>query len=308
MAFYLGMDAGGSRTRVAVSEDGRELARAEGESVKTLRIAEGDAEALLVAEDRLGALLEELGSKAGVDLRYVERSSVGLSGASVPAVREFVDRVLRRRVGGTVEIVGDQVIALDGAFPGGDGILVIAGTGSNIGGRFGDALFGAGGWGPMLGDEGSGHWIGLEGLRSATKARDRGENPLVLREVMRVWNAESIGDLIAVAHRPGTSFSGLSQVVVACADRGDAVAIDVLRRAGEELAAQVVVVCGKMRSAGFSAPVCGVACTGSVLGKIDRVRESFNAAVLRQIRGARFVEGEVDAVVGALWRAAHPHK
>ncbi|MGO4209240.1 BadF/BadG/BcrA/BcrD ATPase family protein [Terriglobus sp. 2YAB30_2] len=305
MAFYLGMDAGGSRTRVAVSEDGRELARVEGESIKTLRIAEGDADARRAAEARFGALIEELGSKAGVDLRYVERSSVGLSGASVPAVREFVDRVLSRRVGGTVEIVGDQVIALDAAFSGGDGILVIAGTGSNVGGRFGDTLFGAGGWGPMLGDEGSGYWIGHEALRSATKARDRGENPLVLTEAMRAWNVEGIGDLIAVAHRPGTSFAGLSQVVVACADRGDAVAIDVLRRAGEELATQVVTVHRKMQAAGFAASECGVAYTGSVLGKIDRVRESFNAAILQQIPGARFVEGEVDAVVGALWRAAH---
>lgn len=298
MAFYLGMDAGGSRTRIAVADDTRELARVEGESVKTLRVSEGDAEA------RFGALLSQLEAQSGVNLREIKRVCVGLSGVSVPAVCHFVANTLSHHVGGEVEIIGDQVIALDAAFHGGDGILVIAGTGSNVGGRFGEQMFGAGGWGPMLGDEGSGHWIGLEALKAALRARDiSGEEFPVLREAMRVWGVESLGDLVAVAHRPGTRFAALAPVVVACAAQGDAIAGEVLDRAGEELAVQVVAVCSKMRLAGFRAERCGVAYTGSVLEKIERVRQRFTEVLTTRVMGGLFVVGAVDPVDGALWRA-----
>lgn len=298
MAFYLGIDAGGSKTRIALADGDRELARVEGESVKTLRVAEGDASA------RFGALLSQLEAQSGVNLREIERVCVGLSGASVAAVCHFVADAIKRQVSGEVEIVGDQVIALDAAFRGGDGILAIAGTGSNVGGRFGQQMFNAGGWGPMLGDEGSGHWIGLEALKAALRARDvSGEEVLVLREAMRFWNVESVGDLVAFAHQPGTKFAALSPVVADCAERGDAIALGVLERAGEELAAQVAIVYSKMRVAGYRGERCGVAYTGSVLEKIEPVRAKFTEVLTTRVTGGLFVMGAVDPVDGALWRA-----
>ena len=85
-------------------------------------------------------------------------------------------------------------IALDAAFQGGPGIVVSRGDG--IGGQVRRAqdwgeLFGAGGWGPVLGDEGSGYWIGLEAIRGGAAAQDRlglgGVSTCLLREIELHW-------------------------------------------------------------------------------------------------------------------------
>ena len=73
-------------------------------------------------------------------------------------------------------------------------MLVIAGTGSNVTGRCADgSTVGAGGWGPVLGDEGSGTWIGLEAIEPALRARDRGVETCMLREIQKAWRLEDLG-------------------------------------------------------------------------------------------------------------------
>ncbi|WJH35503.1 hypothetical protein N6H14_05655 [Paenibacillus sp. CC-CFT747] len=73
----------------------------------------------------------------------------------------------------------DTEAALEGAFAGGPGILVIAGTGSAAAARTEEGrLLSCGGWGPWFGDEGSGYWLGCEALRAAARAADgRGSEP-----------------------------------------------------------------------------------------------------------------------------------
>src|SRR6202012_6255611 len=98
-------------------------------------------------------------------------------------------------------IIGDEQIALDAAFRGGPGVLVIAGTGSNIVGRCADGTtHTAGGWGPMLGDEGSGHWIGVEAIKSALRAQDRGVETCMLKDIERHWGLYNQGELVAFAN------------------------------------------------------------------------------------------------------------
>jgi len=63
------------------------------------------------------------------------RTCIGLAGLSIEAVREWAEREISKAVGGELLIAGDEEIALDGAFRGGPGILIIAGTGSNVLGR-----------------------------------------------------------------------------------------------------------------------------------------------------------------------------
>ena len=101
-------------------------------------------------------------------------------------MRRWAETTLRELVSGGVIIAGDEQIALDAAFHGGAGVLVIAGTGSHVTGRCADgSTVGAGGWGPVLGDEGSGTWIGLEAIRACLRARDRGVESCLLREIQR---------------------------------------------------------------------------------------------------------------------------
>ena len=155
MSYFLAIDAGGTKTQCLLADETRVLARATTGTVKLMRIGEAEATA------QLKAMLAEVAATAGVSLDQVTRTCFGLAGISGPAVRAWADKSIAELVGGELLLCGDEEIALDAAFAGGPGILVVAGTGSNaIGRSVTGEIFGAGGWGPVLGDEGSGTWIG----------------------------------------------------------------------------------------------------------------------------------------------------
>jgi N-acetylglucosamine kinase-like BadF-type ATPase len=309
MGLFVAIDAGGTKTQCLIADETRVLARASAGTVKLMRVSEAEATA------RLQGVLAEAAAAAGVSLGQVERTCFGLAGVSGPAVQAWARRTVSGVVAGELILCGDEEIALDAAFAGGEGILVIAGTGSNaIGRAAGGELFGAGGWGPVLGDEGSGYWIGLEAIRAALRAQDRigvggGETGL-LREIEREWGLGSAAELVAVANQrtfsDGTNppdFAELAPVVARCAEKGDALAAGILERAGEELAELVSVVFHKMSGRAAPVPEIGVAYTGSVLAQIAPVREAMAARLAVAIPGARVGGAAVDPLDGALWRA-----
>jgi N-acetylglucosamine kinase-like BadF-type ATPase len=306
MGLFLAMDAGGTKTQCVLADETRVLARAATGTVKLMRVAEQEATA------RLRAMLAEVSDAAGVRLSKVTRTCFGLAGLSGPAVRKWANQVMAGFVSGELILCGDEEIALDAAFAGGQGILAIAGTGANAIGRGpGGKLVGAGGWGPVLGDEGSGYWIGLEAVRAGLRAEDRivlgGEPTGLLREIERHWGLGSIGELVAKGNeRPGPDFAALAPVVARCAEEGDGLAAEILRRAGEELAELVALVFCKMCAGDVSgADEIGVAFTGSVLEHIGAVRAAMVARLAIAVPGARVGKAAVDPLEGALWRARH---
>ncbi len=306
MAYFLAVDGGGTKTTAVLADETRVLARATCGSVKLMRVGEAEA------TTRMLGLLNELSMESGVALKDVVRSCVGLGGTAVEAVREWVGKTFRGAVGGEMELCGDEEIALDAAFRGGPGILVVAGTGAIVVGRVvveesGDevteAKFWAGGWGPALGDEGSGYWIGQEAVKAGLWGRDRGVPTRLLEEIQSFWGLGSLGELVEKGNaQPGPDFAALAPVVAKCAEEGDELAVALLGRAGQELAEQVALVYLKMMEAGDIGEV-GVAYTGSVLERIGMVREAMVEALRESAPGAKVMDRAVDSVDGALWRA-----
>ncbi len=302
MPLYLAIDAGGTKTDYLLAQDGATLARVRGGCIKRMRVDEATATAHLA--DALAAL----SGASGRSLREVERTCVGTAGDTVPLVTEFLRGALSARVGGELVLVGDVEIALDAAFRGGPGVLVLAGTGSNVAGRRADGtLLNAGGWGPLMADQGSANRIGLSGLRAGFLARDEGLPTRLLAEAARFWELASEGDLIAFANSvPAPDFSRLAETVHRCAREGDAVAGEVLAREGRELGYLVrLVVRGIVHgpAAPGAAAMPRIAFAGSVMERVQAVRGALLAEVRSEFPGISEVEGVVDPIVGALWRA-----
>lgn len=300
MGYFLALDGGGTSTRCWVADDARVLAGMSCGTVKLMAVGSKTATA------RLTQLVEKTAEKAGVGLKSITRTCMGLAGISAGAVRGWAQVTLEARVAGEIVLCGDEEIALEAAFRGGPGILVIAGTGSHIVGRCSDGtLVSAGGWGPVVGDEGSGAWIGQQAMRSAFQAKDRGWRTSLLEEAQRVWKLESLGQLIAkVNNHARADFSELTECVVECAQSGDAVATTVLDRAGRELAKQVALVVEKMHAVRCApTDVSRVAFTGSVLGKVTAVQESFERNLAGMAAEARVARAAVEPLEGALWKA-----
>ena len=265
-----------------------------------MRVGEAEATA------RLRRLLEETSAAAGVSLQDVTRSCVGIGGVSIPAVREWCDTEMRAMVSGEVEVCGDEEIALDGAFRGGPGILAISGTGSIFLGRSADGtMYPVGGWGPVLADEGSGWWIGLEAVRAGFWAKDRGIGTNILAEVQSEWGLSSLGEVVEKGNdRPGPDFAALVPLVVRCAEAGDEMARAVLERAGADLAEQITLVAVKMSETSEDSDArIGVAYVGSILEHVAIVRETMIAALAESAPQTYVLEGAVNALEGALWRA-----
>jgi N-acetylglucosamine kinase-like BadF-type ATPase len=297
MALVLGIDGGGTRTRAAIVDGERQLAYAEGGSIKRLRVG---AEA---AEENLRALLAEVYAQAGV--KCLHAASVGVASASMPGVPEWILEILHAQGVAHAEVVGDEVIALDAAFRGGPGILQIAGTGSNCIGRAPDgSRETAGGWSSRLGDEGSGYWIGLHAIRRALHALDREEPTKILQRVGEIWGTPALADLINLGDStPGPDFAALAPAIYELALGGDAVAVGVLRQAAADLIESVLLVRAKLRRKHCLSEEVPVAYTGGVIEKMLPVREAFFAG-LKAAAPQMPVAGEpVVSLDGAVWRA-----
>jgi glucosamine kinase len=300
MSFFLALDAGGTKTDYVLADETRELARVRTGTIKRLRV---DA---ATASQNLDSALAQLSAQTGISMASITRTCIGTAGESVPLVRDWLQASFSARVGGRLLILSDVEIALEAAVPGGAGVLVLAGTGSNVLGRsHGGLVITAGGWGPALADQGSGYRIGLESLRAIFLAKDEGRQTLLLPAVMDFWQLSSLGGLVGHANSvPAPDFSKLTEVVVDCAEQKDEVALAVLRQQGEELAGLVRLVIRRLRLASKEHEwTPAIAFTGSILENVAPVRDALMAAVQREFPSAQAPGGVVDPVEGALWRA-----
>jgi N-acetylglucosamine kinase-like BadF-type ATPase len=300
MSLYLAIDAGGTKADYALVDDSKILARVRSGTIKRMRTDAGTASA------NLDQALRELTQQSGIDLRTVARTCVGTAGETVPLVTDWLKRELSVRVGGELLILGDVEIALDAAFPGEPGILVLAGTGSNVAGRTPQGkMLNAGGWGPVLADQGSGHRIGHQALRAIFLAIDGGVETSLLSSVLEYWGLNNVPELVAHSNAlPSPDFSQLVRIVLECADRGDDVAKSVLSEQGKELAHIIGLLIQRMRiSANDPAFTPRLAFAGSIMEKVRPVRQALVQGLRVRFPDVLANEGVVDPVEGAIWRA-----
>jgi len=166
---------------------------------------------------------------------------VGIAGADRTHDAEVVQASVERLVpGAPVLVVNDALIALEAGAPGQPGIVVVSGTGSIAYGHDGHGRAArSGGWGHMIGDEGSGYWIGKEALVAVVRHVDgRGPQTQLTPDILahfRVSNAAAFLQIVYDRDVPRREVAALGPVVQRARDAGDAVAIHILDRAIEEL-------------------------------------------------------------------------
>lgn len=298
MTYFLGLDAGGTSTRAALADETRILGRSKSGSIKVMRVSAS------VAEANLRALLADVAKSSGVPIARVASTCVGTAGNTVSTVTGWIWQTLGPMLRGDLVVCGDVEIALDAAFPGEAGVLVMAGTGSNTLGRTskGDQVT-VGGWGPLLADEGSGHWIGLRALRAAIREHDEHGKSRLLTALAAQWKADTLEQVVEIAHTvPPPDFAALTRTVVEMAGKGDGLALAVLQAGGRALGEDASLALRKVLAFEPNAPR-RVAFTGSVLENIALVREAMFAEIEREHPGAEVRHDAVDPIEGALWRA-----
>jgi N-acetylglucosamine kinase-like BadF-type ATPase len=311
----MAIDGGGSKTTCVVAGENSILGTATSGGSNITRLGEaGVREALLTAVR--GAC-----TAAKVHPAQIQSACAGLSGAGRAEVREAVERMLRGVLGGRLTVVSDLETTLQAAFGDGPGVITIAGTGSIAYGRDASGRTArAGGWGLAISDEGSGQWIGRATVSAVLQAHDAGENPSLLAKIFSQWDLNSLDELVRHANAsPPPDFSSLFPLVLEAAENPrpslagagrpqtgsvnepasakDPLAIEVLQRAGRELAA---IACNVMRRLFASADSVPVAMSGGVFRESERVRQVFYNGVRAEFPRAQVNPVPVDPLAGAL--------
>lgn len=290
MSLYLGIDAGGTKTDCAISNGAELLGQATGESCKLSCVGAA------LATARLQETVLQACKSASILPRDIQRVCLGITGASLESTVNWARETLQELVPGGIQIVGDQVVAHRAAFGLSAGVLVIAGTGSIAYGRNQKHdTARAGGWGPAISDEGSGHWIGKEAVASALRARDRGEDNGLLPIITQRWKVSA--DEIVRAANNNPKFADLAEAVSVAAEQGEAAAQEIMQRAGIELASLAGAVITRLWPHGG---IVRVALAGGVLQGSARTRHQFRHTLREKYPEAGVSFTAVRPVLGAL--------
>jgi N-acetylglucosamine kinase-like BadF-type ATPase len=234
---FLGVDGGGTKTAYAIIDsDGRVRAVNVGPSVSHLRAGFARAEDVLIAGVQTTLDDAEL---APSDLSYAffGLPHYGEDSATTARLDSMPSRLLdaaQYRCG------NDMVCSWAGSLACADGISVIAGTGSMAYGEYAGRSGRAGGWGELMGDEGSAYWIAREGMNLFSRMSDGRLSRGALYDLVREHFGISADlDLCARVYGEGASergsFARFAPLVHRAAQAGDAQAAAIFRRGAEEL-------------------------------------------------------------------------
>lgn len=257
--YYLGVDGGASKTAALVTdEQSQPCGRGLSGGSNHLRV--GIEEATRNIERAVNIALVE----AGIAIRDVEYAYCGIAGSDHPAHHEDVVEALKIYFPrGNFIVDTDARIALTGAVGFDNGIVIIAGTGSVAFGRSMDGREArAGGWGPTLGDEGSGYAIARDGLSAIVRAHDgRGSGTKMTELLCFQYGMCDPADLPRFVYAATTHADDIARygkLVVEAAKSGDAVAITILDSAAAELGECVLAVARKLSMLEEAFPVAYV--------------------------------------------------
>jgi len=282
MHHVLGIDAGGTKTVCLLADaEGRIAGEGIGPGGNLLTFGEEHLErALRQAID---------GALHGHDLP-IAAVCLGLAGVD-RAEDERIVRNIVARIGyqSHVVIVNDALIALWAGTDEPAGIVIVAGTGSIVYGRNArNVAARAGGWGHIIGDEGSGYWIGREVLRAVVRAADgRGPRTRLTGAVLEHFGLADLTGLPRIVYDlelPRANVAALGPVVQAAHDAGDAVATRILTEAVEEL----------------------VFAAGSVVRQLDLANQEFHFVLAGGVfRAVPWLAGELPVRLAAIAPQSH---
>jgi N-acetylglucosamine kinase-like BadF-type ATPase len=320
MAYYLGIDGGGTKTRCVLGDEMTVLATAMSGGSNIIRLGETQA------REALHTAIRQVCATANLSPAQISAVCIGAAGADRPEIVAKIRMILAELISETahetalpkIEVVGDMTIALEAACGAGPGVIAIAGTGSIAYGRAATGHTArAGGWGFAVSDEGSGHWIGRRAVSAILSAHDQGLETTLSARVLQAWKLNTLDELVQQANStPPPDFPRLFPIVLRAADEDDSVARSLLTDAGAKLGSLAAIVVHRLANNTPAAMLTGsmipvatlpVAMTGSVFRQSPDVRRVFYNTLQTSLPGIDVRQDIVDPIEGALARARAPH-
>ncbi|ABR50272.1 ATPase, BadF/BadG/BcrA/BcrD type [Alkaliphilus metalliredigens QYMF] len=297
MGLLIGIDGGGTKTiGYMVNTSGETIAR---ERTGSLNI---HSQGIQKVEENFCNLISILLNENCYTIDDIDLISLGVAGIGREEDRLIFENILEKvKVKNKVLLSTDVQIALVGANGNAEGIFVLSGTGSIAYGI--DSMgqeYRAGGWGHILGDEGSGYDIGRNALATLVKVVDgREQNTSLTKEIIKKLNWEKATDVIGYVHHPHRTKADIARitpVVQYCADCGDDVSTRILQEAAESLCELSKTLIRKMPQGGSLTIKVG----GGVLENVSIVYDHYVECIKKQYKYVEVSKSLHPPVVGAL--------
>jgi N-acetylmuramic acid 6-phosphate etherase len=271
----LGFDGGGTCTVALLASrrsDGGWKVLGRGESGPSNRQVVGTAAAL----EALDRAAENAFAAADRPRRPVQTACLGLAGAGRPKDQELIrEWAARVHLAAKVDVIEDTALLLAAGTPDGCGVAIVAGTGSMAFARGTDGRTArAGGWGPLLGDEGSAYALAIAGLRAATRSADgRAPATMLTDRLLRACGLSRPEDLVGIVYQGGDrpTLAALAPAIIETADDGDSTANGIVIAGAGELAAAAAAAA---RQVGLTSPL-PIAMAGGLLASCPTYRTRF---------------------------------
>lgn len=291
MQRFMGIDGGGSNLRVVIVDESMNQLALVRSTTANPNIIGYDVSKTLI-QNTLRQALQKL------KIETVDAVGIGIAGAPATRSRDWLETVVREVLPDThIVASADDEIALVGTFAQREGILILAGTGSIAYGinREGERLQ-LGGWGYMLGDEGSGYWLGLQALHLLTQYLDKPSksSSSIVDKLLLVPELSKRDTLIRWLYQDRDAsvakVARLAHYVLEAAEEGDVQAVSIVKSGAAYLLQLVETIRQRLRM-----PEAHIALAGSLLTNDTMLSRELMAALLMSQRPVPLYE----AVVGA---------
>jgi glucosamine kinase len=250
MKYLIGIDGGGTKTDCAIADlSGKIIQQSSGKPSNFLII--GVEEAV----ENIFALIEENLFALEGDFADVKQIVIGVAGAGreedakllEKSFKDYADQERIHFKG--VKVLSDAHIALEGAFPDSAGSILIAGTGSILFGKDEKGIIHrVGGFGRLIGDEGSGYSIGRKALNAVSKESDgRGEETLISELLNAKMKSSSANGIINEVYKENLDVASVARIVIVAAEEGDPIAEDILDEEADELVLHIKSLLNKIQ-------------------------------------------------------------
>jgi N-acetylglucosamine kinase-like BadF-type ATPase len=301
--FVIGMDGGGTKTTAMLCELRGNILVEQTGGPSNFQIIGVDK-----AAEVLFDLIERCCREIGCSLDEVRSVSAGLTGAGREGDQERMRNGLieyarrQREAFRQVTVESDARIALEGAFRGNVGIILISGTGSIA---FGKDQAGnvhrAGGWGRVMGDEGSGYSIGRDALNAVTKELDgRGKPTLLTKLTAKQFGLLDQEKIITAIYRDNFDVALLAPLVIEAATSHDVEASRILNKATFELAEHVRALLNKIEKVSRVRQKIPLAFIGSVISSDNVFSNVLRNKIVFSLPQISIVKPEAPPAYGAV--------
>ena len=213
--FYIGIDSGGTKCEILITDTEKK--------VIFNKFYRGVHYSLLGSKaytDAVSGFIKDSLKRSKLSLKNCAGICIGIAGAREEKDRKELENAFRKILkANSILVTTDAMTALFGAFEGGEGIILISGTGSVLYGYSDNKITRVGGWGRIIGDEGSGYWIGNRAMNSAAKEYDGNKNSQSLlskKTLMRNFGIDR-SNLNKKSFDPEFEIQSLAPLVIECA-------------------------------------------------------------------------------------------